>query len=341
MPIAQRQSKQGWQNLNGVEISELNFHTETLHVSGKATSQEIISRVKELGYNVRDPQEDEKPVSQPSINFLQYLWERRDTKLALLATLLVLPGLLFHELLPNLGIHHPLIDIASVAAMVLAGYPIALNGWRAFRINRQVTINALMSIAAIGAVFIGAYTEAGVVMVLFVIGEALEGFTSERARRSIRGLMEVAPNEATLLETHDDHAHEKDVSVKDLKVGDLILVKPGKRIPMDGRVVSGSSEVNQAPITGEARLIQKDSGRWRICQFHQWRRDARSRSHASGRRQHHQPPDQNGGGGAGEEGPCSTICGYVRQLLHACRCGIGGACGDHSAIVFWAGISGR
>ncbi len=250
----------GVAKLNGVEISKLNFHTETLHVSGNATSQEIISRVKELGYNVRDPQEDDKPVSQPSINFFQYLWGRQDTKLALFATLLVLPGLLFHELLPNLGIHNPLIDIASVAAMVLAGYPIALNGWRAFRINHQITINALMSIAAIGAVFIGAYTEAGVVMVLFVIGEALEGFTSERARRSIRGLMEVAPNEATLLETHDDHTHEKDVNVKDLKVGDVILVKPGKRIPMDGRVVSGSSEVNQAPITGEARLIQKGSG---------------------------------------------------------------------------------
>ena len=114
-----------------------------------------------------------------------------------------------------------------------------------------------MSIAAIGAVFIGAYTEAGVVMVLFVIGEALEGFTSERARRSIRRLMEVAPNEATLLEKHDDHVHEKDVRVGDLRIGDLILVKPGKRISMDGRVFSGSSAVNQAPITGEARLIQK------------------------------------------------------------------------------------
>jgi len=114
-----------------------------------------------------------------------------------------------------------------------------------------VTINALMSIAAIGAVFIGAYTEAGVVMVLFVIGEALEGFTSERARRSIRGLMEVAPNEATLLERHDDHVHEKDVPVRELRIGDLILVKPGQRISMDGRVVSGSSAVNQAPITGE------------------------------------------------------------------------------------------
>jgi Cd2+/Zn2+-exporting ATPase len=253
--------RKGVAKLEGVDECELNFHTETLHVFGKATSQQIISRVKELGYNVREPQEGKEQTNEsPTVNFLQYLWNRSDTKLALLASLLVLPGLVFHELLPRLGIDHPLIATASVAAMALAGYPIALNGWRALKINHQITINALMSIAAIGAVFIGAYTEAGVVMVLFAIGEALEGFTSDRARQSIRGLMNIAPNTATLLEKHDDHQHEKDVHVRDLKVGDLIVVKPGKRIPMDGRVISGSSAVNQAPITGEARFIQKDSG---------------------------------------------------------------------------------
>jgi len=251
----------GVAKLDGVSSSELNFHSETLHVQGTATSQEIISRVRELGYNVRDPEERGAQTDTiPTINFLQYMWGRNDTRLALLALLLILPGLLFHEILPHLGIHHTFIDGLSVVSMVIAGYPVAQSGWRAFRVNRQITINALMSIAAIGAVFIGAYTEAGVVMVLFVIGEALEGFTSERARRSIRGLMEVAPNEAILLDAHDDHHHERDVHVKDLKVGDLILVKPGKRIPMDGRVVSGSSAVNQAPITGEARFIQKNEG---------------------------------------------------------------------------------
>jgi Cd2+/Zn2+-exporting ATPase len=248
--------------LENVEVSELHFHSETLNVRGSASADEIISRVKELGYNVRDPEEQRNasPVDLPKLNFLQFMWGRRDTQLALLSTLLVLPGLIFHELLPHLGIHHPLIDLTSIAAMVLAGYPVALSGWRSFKINRQVTINALMAIAAIGAVFIGAYTEAGVVMVLFVIGEALEGFTSERARRSIRSLMAVAPNEAILLDPHGDHYHERDIHVDKLKVGDLILVKPGKRIPMDGKVVSGGSAVNQAPITGESRLIEKAAG---------------------------------------------------------------------------------
>jgi Cd2+/Zn2+-exporting ATPase len=248
----------GVAKLDGVESCDINFHTEILHVDGKVKAKDIIHRVRELGYNVRDKDEtNSSELEPPSYNFFQFLWERSDTKLALFAAMLILPGLIFHELIPNIGIHHYLIDVASVAAMALAGYPVAVKGWLAFKVSRQVTINALMSIAAVGAVIIGAYTEAGVVMVLFAVGEALEGFTSERARRSIRGLMEVAPNEATLLEKHDDHHHEKNVHVKDLNVGDVIIVKPGQRISMDGRVVSGSSAVNQAPITGESRFIQK------------------------------------------------------------------------------------
>ncbi|HSG45949.1 MAG TPA: heavy metal translocating P-type ATPase [Anaerolineales bacterium] len=251
----------GVAKLNGVTSSELNFHSETLHVLGNIPARDVINRIRELGYNVREPQNNKDEAKQiPSLNFLHYMWSRQDTRLALLAILLIIPGLLFHELLPHLGIHHPIIDVMSVGSMVIAGYPIAQSGWRAFKINRQVTINALMSIAAIGAVFIGAYTEAGVVMVLFVIGEALEGFTSERARRSIRRLMAVTPNEAILLEGNEDHRHEKPIHINELKIGDLILVIPGKRIPMDGRVVSGSSSVNQAPITGEAKLIQKNIG---------------------------------------------------------------------------------
>ena len=255
--------RRGVAKLEGIQTCELNFTTETLRVEGHVKREAIIARVRELGYNVREPEEstnkDASAPNQPA-NFLQFMWGRMDTRLALFASLLSLPGLIFHELLPGLGIHHPLIDLASVGAMILAGYPIALSGWRALRINHELTINALMSIAAIGAVIIGAYTEAGIVMVLFVIGEALEGYTAERARHSIRSLMAVAPEEAILLDAHDDHYHEKTVPVSQLNIGDLILVKAGQRIPMDGRVVKGSSSVNQAPITGESRLIEKSPG---------------------------------------------------------------------------------
>ncbi len=88
---------------------------------------------------------------------------------------------------------------SSLVAMALAGWPILQRGWRSLWHSREITINALMSIAAIGAVIIGAFTEAGMVMVLFALGEALEGYSANRARRSIRSLMEVVPQVATLL----------------------------------------------------------------------------------------------------------------------------------------------
>jgi len=102
------------------------------------------------------------------------------------------------------------------------------------------------------------------VMVLFAIGEALEGYTSERARDSIRSLMQVAPNEATLLPSPSGRGvggeGERRVSVDALRVGDIILVKPGERIGMDGRIAKGASSINQAPITGESVPVDKQAG---------------------------------------------------------------------------------
>ena len=256
-----RTLEEGVGRLRDVDASSINFTTETLQVTGRAADEQIIERIRELGYDVRLPEEPGSPASETEPEgFLAFMLGRNETRAALFAVLLVLPGLVFHELLPGLGIHHPLIDAASVVALLVAGRPIALNGWRAFRINRRVTINALMSIAALGAVIIGAYTEAAVVMVLFVIGEALEGYAAGRARHSIRSLIASAPGQAILLDGHDDHFHERLVAVDSLLVGDTILVKPGQTIPMDGRVSAGSSAVNQSHVTGESKFVEKTPG---------------------------------------------------------------------------------
>ena len=222
--------ERGVNKLDGVTQCSLNFGAAVLKVEG-APREAIIQRVKALGYDVEG--EDGAPLSvdatsapSPSAlrrwidqwpangiaGFFKFLLQRADTTLAVVGLVLILPCLLFVEIGPLFTGVKPasvVFDGLALLTLLVAGFPIARSAWRAITINHEININVLMTIAAIGAVIIGAYTEAGLVMVLFAIGEALEGYTTERARNSIRSLMEVAPNEATLLEVHagsHDHA---------------------------------------------------------------------------------------------------------------------------------------
>ncbi|MEZ4515748.1 MAG: cation transporter [Chloroflexota bacterium] len=177
-----RSVESGVANLADVTSASLNFTTGTLRVEGDISSEQIIGRVRELGYDVADSgnrideaaSESQPDPIAPRPGLLPYLWDRPDTRLALLGAVLILPGLIFEELLGGTVVSSPIFDAMAVGAMILAGLPIARSAWRALRINHEITINLLMTIAAIGAVVIGAYTEAGLVMVLFAIGEALE-----------------------------------------------------------------------------------------------------------------------------------------------------------------------
>jgi Zn2+/Cd2+-exporting ATPase len=271
----------GVARLNGVVQCSLNFTTETLRVQGDIDFESIVARVEELGYNAASPDAQSRlitntPSSPP--NFWHFLWERSDTRLAVVGAVLILPGLIFNELLPMLQLESPWLNVTSIAAMLVAGLPIAKNAWQTLRINRDISINLLMTIAAVGAVIIGAYTEAGLVMVLFAIGEAMEGYTAVRARNSIRSLMQVAPKIATVLRPCIDCAEhmgqdgyqggvcpwcgleKQHISIAELNLGERILVKPGERIPMDGRIYTGQSAINQAPITGESQPVDKTVG---------------------------------------------------------------------------------
>jgi cation transport ATPase len=113
-------------------------------------------------------------------------------------------------------------------------------------------MNLLMSIAVVGAVFIKAWDEAASVVFLFSLAELLESYSLARARRAISALMELAPDTA-LLKTGE-------VPVAQVKIGDIVLIRPGARIPLDGVVASGESSVNQAPITGESMPVEKKPG---------------------------------------------------------------------------------
>lgn len=246
--------EKGIRQLGGVSQCSVNFTTEKMTLSGDISRQTVITQVQALGYDVLDEAEAVQKPTGPSSTFLQFLWQRQDTRLALLGALLIMPGLIFVEIG---GSESTLINLFSIAALMAAGWPVARSAWKAVRINHEININVLMTVAAVGAVLIGAYTEAGMVMVLFAIGEALEGYTANRARVAIRSLMTNVPQTAVRLSTPESRTQETIVPVSELAVGDMILVKPGERIPMDGRVRSGSAAVNQAPITGESVPVTK------------------------------------------------------------------------------------
>ncbi len=260
--------------LKGVTSCKLNFTTATLHVSGDATDEAVAKRVEELGFGLI--KEQGRRAGLPG--FFGYLIRQKDTILLLVAALLILPGLIFEELFPMLGIESPVFIATSIGALVIAGFPIVLDAVRGLFVGKEITINLLMTIAGIGAVFIGAYTEAGLVMVLFSLGEAIEGYTMERSRNAIKSLMEVAPNVATVLRPcMDCREHlgkdgykngpcpfcsdeEQRLPVERLVIGDRIVVLPGERIAMDGVIVQGATSVNQAPITGESVPVGKIQG---------------------------------------------------------------------------------
>jgi Cd2+/Zn2+-exporting ATPase len=150
----------------------------------------------------------------------------------------------------------PLIEVGLLAVSVVTGgiYTVrrALSAARTFSLD----INVLMLVAVAGAVLIGEWFEAATVVFLFALAQLLEARSMDRARGAIRALMDVTPVEALVRRG----GAERRVSVDEVAIGDTIIVKPGEKIPLDGRVSAGQSFVNQAPVTGESLPVDKGPG---------------------------------------------------------------------------------
>ncbi|MGQ0585063.1 MAG: heavy metal translocating P-type ATPase [Reyranella sp.] len=143
-----------------------------------------------------------------------------------------------------------------IAATAIAAFPIARRAFSAALAGSPFSIEMLMVIAAAGAVVIGAAEEAAVVVFLFLIGELLEGYAAGRARAGIRALADIVPK--TALVEEGDAVHE--VGMATLAVGQRIRIRPGDRIAADGKIVAGSSSIDEAPITGESVPKSKSAG---------------------------------------------------------------------------------
>jgi len=238
----------------GVKDVHINFLQGTLSVEGEFDLASVYRRIQNLGYRVKA---EENPLRKTQTNkgfssFWEFLKTRSELKLVLVGIGLLLLSLLLELWDPDKWV----ILAVQLLALVIAGYPVFQSAFKGLVSSRSLNINFLMSIAAVGAVIIGEPIEAIIMLVLFSLSEAIEGYSNDRVRKVLKEFTELAPQTALVVGADS----EKETPVADINIGDRILVRAGERIPLDGIVVDGVSEVNQAPITGESQLIRKEIG---------------------------------------------------------------------------------
>jgi len=148
------------------------------------------------------------------------------------------------------------VALVALVSILSGGLGTYKKGWIALK-NLNLNINALMSIAVTGAVLIGQWPEAAMVMFLFTVAELIEAKSLDRARNAISGLMQMTPEQVTVQQPDGTWVERE---AKSVELGALVRVRPGERIGLDGEVVAGNSTIDQAPITGESLPVEKTLG---------------------------------------------------------------------------------
>ncbi len=229
--------------LPGVHDAQINFGAAKLTVFGHATLAELVKAGAFDHLSITPHQQRITEVKQP-------FWRMNGSMLT--AVVLLIVG---YALSRSIGSDHLLTIVAYLASIGVGGYRLFLEGVKGL-IRLQFDMKTLMTIAIIGAAVIGEWGEGATVVILFAISEVLERYAMNRARRSIRSLMELAPAEAVIRRGSSEFT----VDVADIQIGDIMIVKPGEKLAMDGVVVKGASTVNQAAITGESIPVAKQDG---------------------------------------------------------------------------------
>jgi len=234
--------------LHGVAEVSVGVTSETLTVKHAASTDldELQQAVNRLGYKASplrtDAQKSESPHDHLHDDHAGSWWTSSRALLTGTCGLAIASAYVAAKIVPS--IEGP----AFLAALGIGLVPIARRAFNAARSGTPFSIESLMTIAAVGAVTIGATEEAAMVVFLFLVGEMLEGVAAFRARASIQGLTDLIPKTALLIE----NGQNREVPASSLSVGAQVLVRPGDRVPADGVIVQGTSEINEAPVTGES-----------------------------------------------------------------------------------------
>jgi Cd2+/Zn2+-exporting ATPase len=143
----------------------------------------------------------------------------------------------------------------ALASLILGGYPIVKSAIKTLLIP-DLNVDTLVSIAAISATAVGAYREAATVIFIMLLGEFLEGVTVGKTRKAIASLIQLSPKTAWVRRENK----EVQVPIEDVKPREVVIVKPGERIPVDGKIISGCASINQSTLTGESIPVEKETG---------------------------------------------------------------------------------
>ena len=207
------------------------------HDHGAPSRKTIEGILNELGYQVAS-HDGQTRASGASSSW----WQTAKGRLVIITGNLLIVAFALRLAWPALG------NVPFILATLVGLMPIAQSAWGALKMRNPFTIEMLMCIAALGALAINAAAEAAMVVFLFAVGELLEGVAASRARRSISALANLTPSTARLM----DNGQLRDVSAESLKPGQRVLVRPGDRVPCDGRILVGTSDIDESPVNGES-----------------------------------------------------------------------------------------
>jgi Zn2+/Cd2+-exporting ATPase len=230
--------------LPGVLDAKVNFGASKITVWGTTTIEELEKAGAFENLKIRE--DKEKTVKR------EPFWKQKENiKVYISAVLLVISWFLGKQY----GEEHIFATIGYAAAILIGGYSLFIKGFKNL-VRLNFDMNTLMTVAILGAAAIGEWGEGATVVILFAISEALERYSMDKARQSIESLMDIAPKEALIRRGNE----EMMVPVDDIQVGDIMIVKPGQKLAMDGIIIKGTSTLNQAAITGESVPVAKTVG---------------------------------------------------------------------------------
>ncbi len=247
-------------NIDGVELANLNFINKklVLNISNEDDRIKIINEAiniindTEPGLNINIIENENNKIENKSINEEEkYSSKRGSIKLTI--------GFIIYAIAiyqSSKGIESQLMNILLIISYIVVGGGVLLKAIKNITKGRIFDENFLMSIATIGALAIGEISEAVAVMLFYQLGEYLQGIAVGKSRKSIASLMDIRPDSANLKVNNEI----KVVSPDEVQVGDIIVVKPGEKVPLDGIIIDGSSMVDTSAITGESVLREVSKG---------------------------------------------------------------------------------